>query len=126
IREVLEGVKVIAVRGNNDGDIYQLTSLFSKYNWIFKQDPSVVEINGKRVFLMHGYGGVDETIGIVKALSKSLEVDVILFGHTHKYFIDRSNGRLILNPGEICGYLTNKVTYALIDLDLLNGEIILA
>lgn len=126
MREALGETKVIAVKGNNDGDIYQLTNLFLKYGWIFKQDPGTIELNGKKIFLMHGYSGVDETVNIVRALSKSLDVDVILYGHTHKYVVDRSSGKLILNPGEVCGYLTNKITYALIDLDSLRGEIYFA
>lgn len=123
IKEILGDTKVIIIRGNNDGDVYQLTSLSIKYSWVFRSEPGIVDVGGRRVFLMHGYGSIEDTISLVNALKYSLEVDLILFGHTHRYHVERLGHKLIMNPGEVCGYLTNKPSYGLIDLDTLRGEI---
>jgi predicted phosphodiesterase len=34
------------------------------------------------------------------------------------------NGVLVVNPGELCGYLTGKPTFAIIDTDKVEAEII--
>lgn len=123
IRELLGDTRVIIVRGNNDGDIYQLTNLSMKYNWVFRSEPGIVDVNGRRAFIMHGYGSIDETTSLVNALKYSMDVDLILYGHTHRYHVEKLVDKLVLNPGEVCGYLTNKATYALIDLDSMRADI---
>jgi putative phosphoesterase len=72
---------------------------------------------------MHGYSGVENTVRLAKALIGSLDVDAVLYGHTHEFVVEKINGKLLLNPGEVCGYLTNKSTYALLDIDSLKAEI---
>jgi putative phosphoesterase len=60
----------------------------------------------------------------IDALADSGKFDIILFGHTHNMVNRKYNDVLILNPGELCGYLTNKSTFAIIDTDTMNAEII--
>jgi len=122
-KEVLGDVKLVAVKGNNDGDVYQLSALFAQYGWVFKPEPSIVELDGRKVLILHGYSGVNETLLMVNALARSLDVELILYGHTHRVAVDRVNGKLVLNPGEVCGYLTGKVSYAIPDLDKLRAEV---
>ncbi|MCC6041636.1 MAG: metallophosphoesterase, partial [Desulfurococcaceae archaeon] len=114
----------IAVRGNNDGDVYQLMTLFSNYGWRLYHDPSIVEIDGRRLLIMHGYSGVEYTENLAKGLAKSINVDAVLFGHTHKALIESVDGKLLVNPGEVCGYLTGKTSYAVLDLKSLKGEVV--
>ncbi|MEM0198978.1 MAG: metallophosphoesterase [Desulfurococcaceae archaeon] len=123
MKEVLKDTPVIAVRGNNDGDVYQLTTLFAKYNWVFFSEPTVIEISGKRILLFHGYGSPENTRKLVYALANSLDIDALLYGHTHLVDAERVHGKLVLNPGEVCGYITNRKSYALLDLDKLKAEI---
>jgi len=122
LRDELRGIPVIAVKGNNDGDVYQLTSMFNRFGWTFKSEPGVIEINGRKIFIVHGYGGIDETTMLVNSLAKSLNVDLILYGHTHKPVMEKVNGKLVLNPGEVCGYLTGKISYAIMDLEANKAE----
>jgi hypothetical protein len=49
--------------------------------------------------------------------------DVVVRGHTHRAEIVKS-GALIVNPGEVCGYLTGKQTVALLDVPSLRAEIV--
>ena len=55
-----------------------------------------------------------------------IEVNVLLLGHTHIPFIDKSENRLIINPGSV-GQPRDKdprASYAVIDLENLQAKII--
>jgi hypothetical protein len=43
-----------------------------------------------------------------------LEYDYVFYGHLHKIDI-RQDKKMIINPGEICGYLTGKSTFVLLN-----------
>ena len=49
--------------------------------------------------------------------------DVIVCAHTHKPLITRLAHKIIVNPGECCGWLFNKPSVALIDPDLQSARI---
>ena len=123
LRDALRGVKVVGVLGNNDGDVLQLAKLFSEAGWELYSGPKIIELGGRRILVLHGYGGVADTESLVKNLAKSTEVDAVFFGHTHKVMVERLQGRLVLNPGEACGYLTGKSSFALVDLDTMEASI---
>jgi putative phosphoesterase len=118
-----DGIKknFFGVFGNNDGE-----RLFLKQNLgqicKFAQNGNelILELGGKRIFVSHM--PQQETI---KALANSGEFDLILTGHTHALKNEKNeNGVLIVNPGELCGYLTGKSTFAIIDTDKMEAEII--
>lgn len=119
MREELKNAKVIGLLGNNDGDILQLTKLFAEAGWELYSGVKTIDLSGRRITLLHGYGSVSETESLVRNLARSLDVDVVMFGHTHRPLVEKISGRLILNPGEACGYLTNKATFAIVDLSTL-------
>ena len=50
--------------------------------------------------------------------------DVILTGHTHGPKTESRDGRLIVDPGECCGWVTDRCTVALVDLESLTADII--
>jgi putative phosphoesterase len=60
----------------------------------------------------------------IDALANSGNFDIILSGHTHDMVNQKQDGVLIVNPGELCGYLTNKATFAIIDTESMEAEII--
>jgi putative phosphoesterase len=109
------------VFGNNDGEI-----LFLKENLgqicDFPQNAKewILELGGKKIFVSHMPS--QQTI---EALGKSGDFDIILTGHTH-YLSNKKldNGTLAVNPGEICGYITGKATFAIIDTENMISEII--
>ncbi|MEM4762919.1 MAG: YfcE family phosphodiesterase, partial [Desulfurococcaceae archaeon] len=88
-----------------------------------KPDPGIIEIDQRKILLLHGYGGTNDTLTFVNSLAKSLNVDFVLYGHTHKPAIEEINGKIILNPGEVCGYLTGRTSYAILDLEKNKAEI---
>ncbi|WP_290597986.1 MULTISPECIES: YfcE family phosphodiesterase [unclassified Archaeoglobus] len=96
------GLKMYIAFGNNDGERKILTQIAEKNDW---------EI-GDIVDFSHGivYHGTDRRI--LEILKKTGAL--IITGHTHDPKIIREKAT-ILNPGEVCGYLTGKRTFAIVE-----------
>ena len=108
------------VFGNNDGDILYLTQNLGQICEFAKNGYElIIELGGKRIFASHM--PKQETID---ALADSGKFDIILSGHTHTMVNKKHNDVLIVNPGELCGYLTNNSTFAIINTETMNAEIV--
>ncbi len=88
---VLDGLRSLAptkaVVGNMD--LPEVTSVLP--------DKVVVEVEGRLVGLIHGWGppaGIERRV-----LSSFSGVDVVVFGHTHKALVEEVDGVLLVNPG---------------------------
>ncbi len=92
------------VFGNNDGEKAGLRHVFE--NKIF-DPPHEVELDGKKVLMLH------DPI-VLPALEASGAYDLILYGHLHEIEM-RKNKCLVVNPGELCGWLSGKSTFAVWD-----------
>ena len=105
--------------GNNDGErLYLLENLGQMCDLVGLE--LIKEFDGKRVYAAHM--PKPQTID---ALAASGKFDIVLSGHTHEVVNKKhENGTLIVNPGEACGYLSDKATFAIIDTDALEAEII--
>lgn len=96
-----ETAPVYAVRGNNDkewaGELPETASLI---------------LYGIRFFMVH------KKKDIPKDVTDGDAVDVIIYGHSHKYEEKREGGKLLLNPGS-CGprRFTQPVTLAVLETD---------
>ncbi len=76
---------------------------------------SVIEVAGRRIGLVHGHGGwlrylrskVRDRFGYneeryLKIVHGTFErVDVIVFGHTHRFYQEVRSGTLLFNPGPV-------------------------
>jgi len=65
-------------------------------------EKKIVELGGFRFGLIHGWGssaGLEE-----KVLGQFTDVDVIVYGHSHKPVNDMVQGVLLFNPGTASGY----------------------
>jgi uncharacterized protein len=85
------------VFGNNDADLYRITSKAAKkpnchlHGELFQQ-----EFEGKRFAVNHfDY--------LAKPIAASGEYDVVCFGHNHEYEISQRGSCLLINPGPIMG-----------------------
>ncbi|MHA1688117.1 MAG: metallophosphoesterase [Promethearchaeota archaeon] len=107
------------VFGNNDGDkVFLRENLGQICNLVGNE--LIATFDNKRVFASHMPN--EETID---AIASSGKFDIVLFGHTHSVTNKKlENGVLIVNPGEACGYLTGKGTFAIIDTEKMEAEII--
>lgn len=79
-----------------------------------------LEIAGKRVFITHGHRfyvnyGVDK----LREYALENEYDIVMFGHTHRPYLEIGDKVTILNPGSISfpRQSERKCTYTLIDID---------
>ncbi|MEM2995213.1 MAG: metallophosphoesterase [Candidatus Bathyarchaeia archaeon] len=103
--------KLIGVFGNNDGDRELLKKRFSENaNLEIRGNFAEITVNNRKIALLHG--NEEE---LLKSLVKSEVFDVVVYGHTHKAEISRNGKTLVVNPGEVCGYLSGKSTIALYD-----------
>ena len=107
-------IPYLAVFGNNDGEI---EILLKRAKDRLTKEPRIEEIYGKKVLIKHFHHFVDE-------LALTGGFDLILCGHTHKVDIRKINNTLIVNPGEACGWITQKATVALVDLSSMEAEVI--
>jgi putative phosphoesterase len=112
--------KLIGVFGNNDGDHELLRKRFSENKSLeMRGNFADITIDGARIALLHG-----SDTELLKALVEAGCFDVVVHGHMHNAESYRMGKTLVVNPGEVCGYLTGKPTIALLDTDKREAKII--
>jgi len=111
--------KLIGVFGNNDGDKELLKKRFSENNFDIRGNFAEINVDNIKIALLHGS---DEEL--LKTLVKSEVFDVVVHGHTHKAETYRNGKTLVVNPGEVCGYLSGKSTIAVLNTDSREANII--
>lgn len=63
----------------------------------------VLEVEGARILLCHGHTyDVGETPQRLIWAAQERECTAALFGHTHRQFLEKENGVLLMNPGSLC------------------------
>lgn len=95
---------VHVVYGNNDGERAGLRRVLPQIH----DGPLFVELAGRRVLLHHAleWCHAEDVAG----------ADFVFTGHTHGPASELREGRLLLNPGECCGWTTGRATAAIVDL----------
>lgn len=107
------GVRIVGVFGNNDGDRELLGSRCRDAGGIeIRGNFAELEEAGIRIALLHGH---EKTL--LADLIESELFDLVVHGHTHQAGITRKGRTLVVNPGEICGYLTGNPTCAIFDTE---------
>jgi len=116
------GCPFTGVFGNNDGERVGLVKAFSDVGKIHV-GPHPLREEGRLLLVMHEPGALE-------ALARSGEFDVVIYGHTHALdvrIVPHANGRgqtLVVNPGEASGWLHDRATAVLLDLETLEPEVI--
>jgi len=110
---------MIGVFGNNDGDKQLLNKKFSEIGVEIRGRFAEVIVDGLKIALLHG-----EENDLLKALINAESHDVVVHGHTHKAEIYRKGDTLVVNPGEVCAYLTGESTIAILDTTTKKAKII--
>lgn len=88
VKELERVAPVAAVHGNMDG--HDVRARFPELN--------SVEIYDWRIGVMHDPGALWGT-GEMKRVAKENDLDVLVFGHTHRQFLKWEDGVLFINPG---------------------------
>jgi len=129
-------VKIVGVWGNNDGDKQTILNIISGTDFSIVPQPREIQIANLSTLIIHGWQSPEKTKRLVRGLARSGEYKLVIYGHTHKQDITIvSNGEieelpiekfeigaeefdtLIINPGEACGWLTDKRTFFLLSVD---------
>lgn len=112
--------RLIGVFGNNDGDISHLKKCFDEFEACESRGRfAEILVGNFKIGLLHG----DET-ELLNSLINSQSFDAIVYGHTHKSKVERKGVTLVVNPGEVCGYLSGRSTLVLLDSERAQARVI--
>jgi putative phosphoesterase len=103
---------LVVVYGNNDGERRGLASVLPGIS----DGPVLCDWEGRRISVDH-YPPDEEHRPIA-------DTELVIFGHTHQVALEKQAGRIFLNPGEVCGWVTGRPTMALVDTENMRIEII--
>lgn len=111
--------KMIGVYGNNCAEREKLKEVYAAVGKEIIGNFAEVKATGIRIALLHGH---DECL--LRSLIEHGGFDVVVHGHNHQAKISKQGTTLIVNPGEVCGYLTGNHNIAILDSLTLEAEII--
>lgn len=102
IEKLKEIAPVFVVRGNNDND-----------EWAKDLEEELhFEIGSVNFYMIHN----------IKCAPKKLpNVDVIIFGHSHKYYCKEKDGVMWLNPGS-CGKKRFNLPFTMVIMEIEDGK----
>jgi putative phosphoesterase len=98
--------------GNNDGERAGLKSVLPQ----IQDGPLKITLHQRQILVHHFIDWCDP--------ADIAAADVVITGHTHAMHVERQDQRLLLNPGEACGWVTGKCTVAILDLTTLEPQFI--
>lgn len=107
--------RVLAVFGNNDGERIGLAKAFEAIGEVHPRI-ATVEVEGRRIGVVHQ----DE---LVAPIAAGNALDLLVYGHTHRLDIRREGRVLIVNPGEVGGWLTGKSTVVILDTERMEPSV---
>jgi putative phosphoesterase len=101
----------IGVFGNNDGDRLLLKKRISeKEGFEIRGIFAATVIHDRSIAVLHGHEP-----DLLDALVSGNIFDLVVHGHSHQRGSARKGKTLVVNPGEVCGYLTGLPSVALYD-----------
>jgi uncharacterized protein len=89
--------------GNNDGERAGLLDVLPQ----IVDGPLHISLGGRNI-LVHHFIGWCSPEDIARA-------EIIITGHTHEIVNTSEDGKLYLNPGEACGWVSGRCTVAILD-----------
>ena len=133
VLKIFEKEKPDIVIGAGDGikDIEELSYIYPKAEYYMVKgncdyfdrshnEENLFEIDNIKIFLTHGHlYDVKRTLNSIKEIGKKLNVSLIVFGHTHKPYIEKDGDMILFNPGA-----TEDGRYGIIILEQGNIELI--
>ena len=106
--------KLIGVYGNNDRNESGLKEVAERNNFQFQEPPRRLSLLDREIVIFHEPENIDQF------LTENKLINVVLYGHTHRYENNTKNGVLYFKPGESAGM--QKGSNAIGILDLINLE----
>ena len=109
---------LIGVFGNNDLDESGLEESIRRNGFSFQHPPLIKKIEGKKIAVFHEPDSIEEF------LQKNKDIDLVLHGHTHRYFNEKIKGTRVFNPGECAGLMQGKNKVGILDVKNLNTKLL--
>lgn len=109
------GCPITAVFGNCDGERKGLRAALMPFGEIFSE-PYLFQAEGLRILLTH-------RDHLIRRYLRTHNLDLLVYGHTHKPDNRREGTALVLNPGEAGGWMSQRGTAAVLDPKTLTAEI---
>ena len=133
VLKIFEKEKPDIVIGAGDGikDIEELSYIYPKAEYYMVKgncdyfdrnhnEEKLFEIDNIKIFLTHGHlYGVKRSLSSIKEIGKKSNASLIIFGHTHKPYIEKDGDMTLFNPGA-----TEDGRYGIIILEKGNIELI--
>ena len=98
------------ITGNNDGDVYEVQRAFAEIGGRLESQWWESEAGGRRILVMH------EPRGVVDVAAGG-RYDLVVYGHTHERDENRVGEALVVNPGEVAGWLGGIGSLAIYDAE---------
>ena len=108
--------KLIGVYGNNDRNEFGIKEVALRNNFNFQQPPRKLTLDQREIAIFH------EPDNIEKFLLDNEGINVILYGHTHRYENSVKNEVLYFNPGESAGMQSGSNAIGILDLKNLEAK----
>jgi putative phosphoesterase len=116
--KLFQGIKLIGIFGNNDGDKFRLMNAFNEVGGEIKGDFYEIEADNIKCACYHG-----TEPQLKDALIECGKYDVVMYGHTHECVNTRIGNTLVLNPGSVHGF-RDKATVVIFDTQTRHAEFI--
>lgn len=100
------------IYGNNDGERKGLKNILPN----LVDGPLAITLGGKKIVMAHFIDWLTP--------ADIAPADIVITGHTHAVVNEHRDGKLFLNPGECCGWLTNRCTVAILHPEKMHADII--
>ena len=107
---------LVGVFGNNDCERDSLERAIGTHGFHFQEPPFECTWHGRRIVVVHDPLDLD---GL-----PSGSHDLALHGHTHRYRLTCTAGRLEFNPGECAGHLAGYNAIGIVDLAHMQTELL--
>lgn len=98
------------ITGNNDGDIFAISNAFAEIGARLESQWWETELGGRQILVMHEPRGVMD-------VAAAETYDLIVYGHTHQCDLQTAGKTIVVNPGEVCGWLGGIGSLAIYEVE---------
>jgi len=102
---------LVGVFGNNDRIEEGLKEVCFEYNFNFQEPPLSIILQGKKIAIFH------EPDLIENYIERNKDINLVLYGHTHRYKEETIDKTVYFNPGESAGSIEGKSALGIVNLD---------
>ena len=131
IKKKISHAEVLIFLGDGENDLNEITEEFHgevyavrgncDFNGKYPEE-MIIEVKGKKIFMCHGHKyGVKYGYNSIYYRGKELNVDIVVFGHSHIPMIEEYDGLILMNPGSI-SHCQHRLMKTLGYIELLEGK----